>query len=209
MIALIDVHRYNDVLQLGHHCLYTAQQLIMQRASKNTSFDSVIGVLQLHALMIEALLRINCIDQAIAQLQRMTSINDNIIITRLYTGIVQLHRAQRSASQEIFRDALKTLQSVLFESGQSVLVLNLIAIAQLGCNDAVSAEATLLQASDLRSNDGCTLANLACTSSQLTNGNDVVQKYLSQASHMNTVWSAQFLNVQRKLESAITGFVHK
>lgn len=104
----------------------------------------------------------------------MTSINDNIIITRLYTGIVQLHRAQRSASQEIFRDALKTLQSVLFESGQSVLVLNLIAIAQLGCNDAVSAEATLLQASDLRSNDGCTLANLACTSSQLTNGNDVV-----------------------------------
>jgi coatomer protein complex subunit epsilon len=136
-------------------------------------------VLALRAVAADALLRFNRVDLADRELSAMKKIDDDAVLTLLTTATVCLRQGATSTPK--FREAQTAAQEITMRCGQSVSMLNLLALAQLGQGNAADAERSLLDALAKRSGDADTIANLAVVSAQLAKPTEATQRYVGQA----------------------------
>lgn len=187
-----------EALVMGHMWL---QKLPAPRTARDEQYK-----LELHALMIEALLKMNCVDEASLESHAMLAINDSAVLSLMYDGITQLYRAQLNPDSDNFERALGRFNEVAMQSGQSPRLLNLIALAQMGMRNYQAAEHSLLDALALQQNDTCSLANMTVISAQLGKSKESVQSYAQRAVQNHAAWSTQYGEVMRDIEQAIREF---
>lgn len=161
---------------------------------------------ELHAVAVEALLQLNRPDEAANEVKRMEQVDSEAIITLLYSGIVSLHQAALNVTKQHYEAAVSSFKEVQLRCGQSVMVSNLVALAQMGLQDYDAAERSLLDALAVRSSDEATLANLAAVGAHKANTMDGVERYIQQAAALQGSWSAAYLMKERSLDEAIESF---
>lgn len=159
------------------------------------------AIVELRAVTCDCCLRINRVDLAEKELKFMTTADDESTLTILYNGIVALR--QGVTKPERYNDAVSSFTDLSGRCGQSVLVLNLLALARLGQGKAADAERCLLDALSKRSGDPDTIANLAMVSSQLGKSSEISQRYISQAkSSPNSVWCETYMGMEERFKDA-------
>lgn len=161
---------------------------------------------ELHAVAVEALLRMNRPDEAANEVKRMEQVDSEAIITLLYAGIVSLHQAALHVTRQHYESAVSSFKEVQLRCGQSVMVSNLMALAQMGLQDYEAAERSLLDALAVRSSDESTLANLAAVGAHKATTMDGVDRYIQQAAGLRGSWSSTYLMKERSLDEAIEAF---
>lgn len=161
---------------------------------------------ELRGLVVEGLLRLNRPDQAQSEVQTMEKVDEEALVTLLSIGVVALHIAQTTNSKEHYGKALTSFREVSMRCGQSVMVLNLIALAQMGQKDYEAAERSLLDALAIRSGDEDTAANLAVVSAHLSKATETSERYAVQASTAGGAWSSAYKVASANLEEAIKSF---
>lgn len=161
---------------------------------------------ELHAVAVESLLRLNRPDEAANEVKRMEQVDGEAIVTLLYSGIVSLHQAALHVTRQQYEAAISSFKEVQLRCGQSVMVSNLMALAQLGLQDYEAAERSLLDALAVRSGDEATLANLAAVSAHKSNTMDGVERYIQQAAGLRGTWSTTYQMKERSLDEAIEAF---
>ncbi|KPA84726.1 putative coatomer epsilon subunit [Leptomonas pyrrhocoris] len=161
---------------------------------------------ELHAVAVEALLRLNRPDEAANEVKRMEQVDSEAIVTLLCAGIVALHQAALNVAAQTYEAAVSSFKEVQLRCGNSVMVSNLMALAQLGLQDYDAAERSLLDALAVRSNDEATLANLAAVGAHKSNTMDGVERYIQQAAMLRGAWSEAYLMKEKSLDDAIEAF---
>ncbi|KAL7700052.1 coatomer epsilon subunit [Lotmaria passim] len=161
---------------------------------------------ELHAISVEALLRLNRPDEAANEVKRMEQVDSESIMTLLCAGIVALHQAALNVVPQQYEAAVASFKEVQMRCGQSAMVSNLMALAQLGLQDYDAAERSLLDALAVRSNDEATLANLAAVSAHKSNTTDGAERYIQQAAGLRGPWAEAYLMKERSLDDAIEAF---
>ncbi|KPI90787.1 putative coatomer epsilon subunit [Leptomonas seymouri] len=167
---------------------------------------AVRRTVELHAVAVEALLRLNRPDEAANEVRQMEQVDSEAIMTLLYSGVVALHHAALNVATKSYENAVLSFKEVQMRCGQSVMVCNLMALAQLGLQDYDAAERSLLDALAVRSNDEATLANLAAVSAHKSNTTDGVERYIQQAAGLRGSWSEAYLMKEKSLDEAIEAF---
>jgi coatomer subunit epsilon len=161
---------------------------------------------ELHAVAVEALLRLNRPDEAANEVKRMEQVDSEAIVTLLYAGIVALHHGAVNVAAQSYETAVSSFKEVQLRCGQSVMVSNLMALAQMGLQDYDAAERLLLEALAVRSNDEATLANLAAVSAHKMNTMEGVDRYIQQAAGLRGSWSEAYRLKEKSLDDAIEAF---
>ncbi|KAK7199780.1 coatomer subunit epsilon [Novymonas esmeraldas] len=162
---------------------------------------------ELHGIAAEALLRLNRPDEAAKEVKRMEHVDGEAIVSMLYSGIVALHQGAADVHVANYNNAVSSFKEVQLRCGQSVMVSNLLALAQMGLKEYDAAERSLLDALAVRSNDEATLANLAAVNAHRSNSLDAAERYIQQASAMHGAWGEAYQTKQRSLEEAIADFM--
>ncbi|GET91511.1 coatomer epsilon subunit, putative [Leishmania tarentolae] len=164
-------------------------------------------MVELHGVVTEALLRLNRPDEAAKEVKRMEQVDSEAIMTILYSGIVALHQAASDVHIANYNAAVAAFKEVHMRCGQSIMVLNLMALAHMGLKDYDAAERSLLDALAVRSNDEATLANLAAVSAHKAKSLDDVERYIQQAASMHGTWGDAYHAKERSLDEAISTFM--
>lgn len=143
--ALIIVQDYLAALQKANE--WTCQLTDLK------NFKTQMLRLELHYLIIEALLRINRVDQAKAELSEMTKINDECVFTILASGIISLHLGHTDVSQSTlhYTNAKNAFSGAIIRYGSSPMQLNLLGIANMGMGILSETEACMKEAMELTS----------------------------------------------------------
>lgn len=162
---------------------------------------------ELHAVAVEALLRLNRPDEAANEVKRMEQVDGEAILTLLYAGVVSLHQAALNVATPQYEAAVSSFKEVQLRCGQSVMVSNLMALAQLGLQNYDAAERSLLDALAVRSSDEATLANLAAVSAHKSNTMDGVERYIQQAAGLRGSWAEAYQMKEKSLDDAIEAFL--
>lgn len=147
-------------------------------------------VLELRSIVCEGMLRLNRPDMAKHEVREMEKLDDESITTLMYTGMVALHEGQRETrSKESYTLALSVFKDAAMRCGNSVMLLNLQALAHMGLQQFEQAEKCLLDAMSIRSGDADTIANLAAVSAHLGKSAEQAGHYTTQASSMQGTWA--------------------
>lgn len=162
---------------------------------------------ELHGVATEALLRLNRPDEAANEVKLMDKVDGEAIITLLYTGIVALQQAAADVNPRNYEAAISAFKEVQLRCGQSVMVSNLTALAQMGLRDYEAAERSLLDALAVRSNDEATLANLAAVNAHKSTALDGALRYIQQAVATRGAWGEVYQAKERSLEEAVAAFM--
>ncbi|KAF5223138.1 coatomer subunit epsilon [Trypanosoma cruzi] len=160
--------------------------------------------MELRAVVVEALLRMRRSEMARNEVKGMEQLDDESVLTVLCSGIVSLHEGIKS--RDAYERAIQRFKELSMRCGQSVLVHNLMALAQMELGDFTSAERSLLDALAMRSNDVDTTANLAVVSSYLGKAADSTNRYTQQAVAIAGTWSHQYAAMNARLEEAVLQF---
>lgn len=143
--ALISVQDYPAALK-------KANEWTCQLTDLN-DFKIQMQRLELHYLIIEALLRINRLDQAKAELLEMTKINDESVFTILASGIISLYLGQLNVSESAvhYNNAKNAFSGSIIRYGPSPMQLNFLALANMGLGNLLEAEGRVKEAMELTS----------------------------------------------------------
>ena len=124
---------------------------------------------------MKTLLRMNRVDLAEQALKNMTEMNDDATITQLTGALVSLAKG----GHERVEEAEIIYQQLQKKFGNSLTVLNGLALCMMQGGAFENAERTLLNALGLAPNDPDTLINMVVCAEHLKKG-EVVAKYLTQ-----------------------------
>lgn len=160
--------------------------------------------MELRAVVVEALLRLRRPDLARGEVKAMEQLDDESAVTVLCSGVVGLHEGVKS--REAYHSALQRFKELSMRCGQSVLALNLTALAHMGLDDFATAERTLLDALAMKSGDADTTANLAVVSAYLCKAADPTNRYIQQAATVTGAWSCQYAAMSSRLDEAVREF---
>lgn len=160
-------------------------------------------IIELRAISADAYLRLNRPDLADKEVNAMKVIDDESTLTILIGGIVSLRMA--AVKPERINEAVSAFQEVTSRCGQSVTVLNLLAIANMTKGNARDAERNLLDALAKKSGDPDTVANLAMVAAQLGKPTEAINKYVANAKNATpaSAWSNQYAAMEQRFADAI------
>jgi coatomer protein complex subunit epsilon len=135
--------------------------------------------LELIGIIADGMLRMNRPDLAEKEVEKMKQVDDESTLAILLGGMAALRLG--SVKPERYDDAASSFQEVNARCGQSVSVLNLIALANLGRGRAADAERNLLDALAKKSGDPDTVSNLAVVCAHLGKPQEASMRYILQA----------------------------
>nr|CCC54083.1 putative coatomer epsilon subunit [Trypanosoma vivax Y486] len=158
----------------------------------------------LRAVVVEALLKIRRVDLARSEVRSMEQSDEESVLTVLYSGITSLYEG--SASLESYHNAMRCFKEVTTICGQSVMISNLMALAQIGLGEFKSAEKCLFDALAVRPGDPDTSTNLAVVASHLGMAPDAVNRCITQAKTNIGPWSRTYAAMSAKFDEAVTQF---
>jgi coatomer protein complex subunit epsilon len=160
------------------------------------------GLIEMRALLADFYLRLNRADLAEKEVALMKTIDDEATLTILYQGIVALRVG--AVKRDKFDEAAQSFQEINSRCGSSVLVLNLLALANLGRGKPADAERNLLDALAKKSGDADTIANLVVVASQLGKPTD---RYVAQCRTMaKSLWTRQYSAMEDRFKEAALAF---
>lgn len=177
--ALADVAAVACSASLVKRDVAASLRISMTWAAALDAATATRHVLELRALTVDGLLRLNRVEAADKEVQAMKAVDDDAILTIL-SGVAVAIR-QGHAKVDKFREALNGLQEVIGRCCVTVPLLNMQAICYLGQGKATEAERCLLEALAKRSGDPDTIANLAVVSMHLGKPIEVVGRFVAQA----------------------------
>ncbi|RNF21167.1 coatomer epsilon subunit [Trypanosoma conorhini] len=160
--------------------------------------------MELRVVVVEALLRMQRPEMARQEVKSMEQLDDESVLAVLCSGVVSLHEGPQS--RDAYQRALERFKELSVRCGQSVLVHNLAALAQMELGDFAAAERSLLDALAMRSGDADTTANLAVVSSHLGKAADSTSRYTQQATAIVGAWSHQYAAMNARLNEAVLQF---
>ncbi|KAH9578949.1 hypothetical protein LSM04_008255 [Trypanosoma melophagium] len=160
--------------------------------------------MELRVIVVESLLRLRRPELARAEVKSMEQLDDESILSVLYSGIVSLYEGVKT--RDAYDAALQRFKEISMRCGQSVLVHNLMALAHMGLGDFASAERSLLDALAMKSADVDTTANLAVVSGHLGKAADPTNRYIQQAAAVAGTWSQNFSAMNARLDEAMKQF---
>lgn len=160
-------------------------------------------VIQLRAIAVDSLLRMHRVDLAERELNAMKNIDDDAV--QCLISAIAVHLEAGAAKPDRYRDAETLINEVVGRCGQSVSMLNLLALAKLGQGKPQEAEQHLLDALSKRSADAETLANLAVCAAQLGKPQEATLRFVSQAKATgpHAVWSKQYAAMEQRFADAV------
>lgn len=135
--------------------------------------------IELRALSVDGMLRLNRSDLAEKEVAAMKVVDDEAIHTMICSVMVNIR--QGAMKPDRFADAQTTLVEIIGRCGITVSLLNLQAICLLGQGKPAEADRCLLDALAKKSGDVDTISNLAVTSCHLNKAPEVTQRYIAQA----------------------------
>ena len=169
-----------------------------------TGLDSTAarGIIEMRALLADLYLRLNRADLAEKEVAQMKTIDDEATLSILYQGIVALRLAY--VKRDKFDEAAQSFQEINSRCGGSVLVLNLLALANIGRGKLADAERNLLDALAKKSGDADTIANLVVVASQL---GKPTERYIAQSKALSkSPWTKQFNAMEDRFKEAVNTF---
>lgn len=208
--ALITVKDYLHALQKANE--WTCQLTDLH------DFKTQMLRLELHYLIVEALLRINRVDQAQGELKEMTKINDESIFTLLASGIISLYLAQSvfSPTEEFYNSAKSAFSGAIIRYGSSPMQLNLLALSNIGVGNLKEAEASVKEAMELtssRANEEITVLNHKALcfrkgiQGENIQGDSQILDFSSERISSSTLgFFAAQKQMERQLEAAVEAF---
>jgi predicted Zn-dependent protease len=132
----------------------------------------------------------------------MKAVDDEATLTILYQGIVALRLG--AVKRDKFEEAAQSFQEINSRCGSSVLVLNLLALANLGRGKPAEAERNLLDALAKKSGDADTIANLVVVASQQ---GKPAERYVAQARAIaRSPWTKQLVGMEDRFKEAALAF---
>jgi coatomer protein complex subunit epsilon len=141
--------------------------------------------LELSALQVRTLLRINRIDLAEQALKRMTELNDEATITKLTTAYVSLAKG----GTDMIEEAQVFFQELNEKFENTIVLMNGLALCYMQNNRWAEAEKLLLSALSKNPNDADTLVNLIA----------VEQHQQTQSANVNNTLSNRKISQLRSL----------
>ena len=161
-------------------------------------------VIELRALVADAYLRMNRPDLAEKEVTHMRGIDDESTLTLLMHGVVALQLA--AVKRDRYNEAVAQFQEVSSRCGQSVLILNLLALAHMGRGAAAEAERCLMEAMAKKSGDGDTTANLVAVNAHSGKTMDSLQRHVTQACNASSIWATNYVAMERRFQEAVSTF---
>ena len=160
-------------------------------------------IVELRAACTDVYLRLNRPDLGEKEIVLMKQLDDESTLTILTSGLVALR--QGGVKPDRFNDAVVSFTEIVARCGQSVMVLNLLALANLGQGDAQQAEKHLLDALRKKSGDPDTVANLVVVSSQLCKPSEATLRYVAQAkaAQPQSNWSRAYSTMEDRFREAV------
>lgn len=160
-------------------------------------------LIELRAVVADGYLRMNRPDLAEKEVNAMKAIDDENTLTILIGGIVAFRMS--AVKPERINDALAAFNEVTSRCGQSVTVLNLLALANMTKGNARDAERNLLDALAKKSGDPDTVANLAMVAAQLGKPAEAMHKYVSNAKNATpqSAWGQQYAAMEQRFADAL------
>lgn len=131
--------------------------------------------LELQYLLVTIYLRMNRLDLAAKQLKVMQTLDDDATITQLAAAYMNLALGGRSIAE-----AESTFQDLSDKYGETVGILNGLALCAMATRKFDDAEKRLVKALGKRSNDAETLINLIVCAQHLRKPADYIARYISQ-----------------------------
>lgn len=159
-------------------------------------------ITELRAVVADGYLRLNRPDLAEKEVNLIKQIDDEATIAILLGGIVSLRMA--AVKPERINEALSAFQEVTSRCGQSVTVLNLMAVANITKGNLRDAERNLLDALAKKSGDPDTVANLAVVAAQLNKPIEAINKYVatSKSAVPQSAWAQQYAAMEQRFADA-------
>ncbi|CCW70659.1 unnamed protein product [Phytomonas sp. Hart1] len=199
--ALLLVHDYGAAVVL-------ARKWLKELEAPNSALEAHQHI-ELHALIVEGLIQLNQIDQTGCEVAAMEKVNDEALITLLYIGIHALYVAQKTQQKEFYQKALDSFTDVIERTGNTVRLLNLIALSLMGLQMYDKAKRALLDALSIKSSDENTLVNLAVVSAHLESQDDEMERYLTEASSVGGFWGKQYAHMSDIFDMAAANHMGK
>jgi coatomer protein complex subunit epsilon len=180
---------------------HSALKLSMTWANALDASAHPRAVIALRALTVDGLLRINRVDLADKEVTTMRSIDDDAIPCIIANILTSLRAG--ATKPDRYGEAEVLVNEVVGRCGQSVSMLNLLALAKLAQGKAQEAEQHLLDALSKRSGDPETLANLAVASAQQGKPAEASLRFIGQAKAAgNSEWAKAYANMESRFDSA-------
>jgi len=161
----------DDVLQITAATIYTElgnYEDALRCIYTSTTLESLSFVVQLY-------LRINRLDLAEKELEKLQKLDEDATITLLSTAWVHLH-----AGGDRSKEALGIFQDLVEKYGSTVTLLNGIGVSHLAAKRYNDAEKVFLQALEKKASDSDTIINLIATYQHQQKPQDIITRYLSQ-----------------------------
>eukprot|EP01002_Notosolenus_urceolatus_P003137 NODE_1826_length_1288_cov_17.941889_g1511_i0.p1 GENE.NODE_1826_length_1288_cov_17.941889_g1511_i0~~NODE_1826_length_1288_cov_17.941889_g1511_i0.p1 ORF type:complete len:336 (+),score=89.00 NODE_1826_length_1288_cov_17.941889_g1511_i0:227-1234(+) len=170
--------------------------------------------LDLHALAVDCLLRLNRVDLAEQEYNQMVGIDDDHTLTLLSGAWIGLEKTRRretgsssapaSGEKLSVHASAKFLEQVCETYGSTCQLLNGLALCKMVVSDWPAAEKILLDAQTKRNNDADTLVNLITVSAQLGKPAELSNRYISQLkeSHPLHPFHQQVARLEERFDEA-------
>jgi hypothetical protein len=166
-------------------------------APANTRF-----IIELRALVVDGMLRLNRPDLAEKEVAVMKTVDDESILTFLASATTSLRLG--ITKKEKFVEAEGAVRDAATRSSHSVVTLNLLALAYLGQGKLADAERALVDALGKRSGDPDTIANLILVASQQGKPAEAMLRHISQlkSTAPNSTWATQYVAMENRFAEA-------
>lgn len=161
------------------------------------------NAIEFRAISADGYLRLNRPDLAEKEVAQMKANDDESTLTLLTAGVVALR--QGVTKPEKYAEAAQFFTEITGRCGQSVLALNLLALANLGRGKPQDAERNLLDALAKKSGDPETVANLVVVASQLSKPAEMTLRNINQAKAITpqSQWAKTYNQMEERLRDAI------
>jgi len=189
------INQGDDILQIVAATIYTEQgnyEDALRCIYTSPTLESLAFIVQLY-------LRINRLDLAEKELEKLQKLDEDATITLLAAAWVHLH-----AGGDRAKEALGIFQDLVEKYGSSVTLLNGIGVSHLALKRYNDAEKVFLQALEKKASDTDTIINLITTYQHQQKPQDIINRYLSQLK--TTAPKHPWLSEYQKMESNFDQF---
>ena len=153
------------------------------------------------SIQVKTLIRMNRVDLAEQALKHMVDMNDDATITQLTSALVALAKG----GHERVEEAEIIFQQLQKKFGNSLTVLNGLALCMIQSGAFENAERTLLNALGLSPNDPDTLINMIVCAQHLKKPEEVISKYLTQLQSIapNHAWVKAYNQLDAEFDELV------
>lgn len=202
--ALITVKDYTAALTLANQWTCQLTDITDAKVRRQRT--------ELHYLNVEALLRINRPDQAKIEVTAMEQVDDESVFTILAQGMLALYMGQSTASSEAYERAKSIFSGATVRYGQTPMLLNLIAIANMGLLALEDSERALEDAAEIASSpayDTMTAVNRAAVQAHggRVEDNDTLMQLMESPQEGGSVgWRGSYAEANQRILEAVAKF---